>query len=154
MPRRLGIRNPKEAFDLVRKLPTYARLVWGLLRDPRVPLGPKGMLVALAGYLVMPIDIIPDFIPILGQLDDIAVALIVLDRFIAAAPKDVVDDHLARIARNQDDLRRDLREAEKVLGEGFERLRDNLQGVLAKSGKRFRSADDAARGLDKWEDRT
>lgn len=152
MPR-LSARNPKEAWELVRKLPTYARLVWGLLRDPRVPLPLKGLLVLLAGYLVTPIDVIPDFIPILGQLDDVAVALIILDRFIQSAPREVVDEHLARIARGEDDLRADLRAAEKLLGERFERLRDNLQGVLGKSGKRFSSADDAARGLDEWEGR-
>lgn len=151
MPRRISARNPKEAWDLVRKLPTYVRLVWALLRDPRVPLSLKGMLVLLAGYLVSPIDVIPDFIPVFGQLDDIAVALIVLDRFIQSAPREVVDEHLARIARNEDDLRGDMRQAERVLGEGFQRLRDNLQSVLSKSGKRFRSADEAARGLDNWE---
>lgn len=148
MPERWSVRSPKEALDLVRKLPTYVRLVWGLLRDARVPLLSKGLLVLLAGYLINPIDVIPDFIPVLGQLDDIAVVLLVLDLFIRSAPKEVVDDHLGRIARNEDDLRRDLAQAERLLGETFVRLRDNLVGILEKSGKRFRSADEAARGLD------
>ena len=151
---RLSRRNAKEALDLVRKLPTYIRLVWALLRDPRVPVTRKGLLVLLAGYLINPIDIIPDFIPVLGQLDDVAVTLLVLDVFIRSAPKEVVDEHLARISRNEDDLRRDLAQAERVLGKGYERLRDNLVGVLERSGKRFRSAEDASRGLDRLEDRT
>ena len=151
MRRGFGARNPKEMFDLVRRLPTYARLVWALLRDPRVPATRKGLLVLLAGYLVNPIDIIPDFIPVIGQLDDIAVTLLVLDMFIRSAPPEVVNEHLARIARNEDDLRRDLLEAERLLGGSYTKLRDNLQGVLSKSGRRFGSANDAARGLETWE---
>jgi uncharacterized membrane protein YkvA (DUF1232 family) len=138
--------------DLVRKLPMYIRLVWALLRDPRVPVTRKGILILLAGYLVNPIDIIPDFIPVLGQLDDIAVTLLVLDLFIRSAPKEVVDEHLARIARNEDDLRADLLQAERLLGGTYTKVRDNLQGILNKGGRRFRSANDAARGLEVWEE--
>lgn len=145
--------SPREALDLVRKLPGYARLVWALLRDPRVPLTSKGLLVLLAGYLINPIDIIPDFIPVLGQLDDVAVTLLVLDVFIRNAPPDVVAEHLARISRNEDELHEDLERTRRLLGGTFERIRDNLQRVLERSGKRFRSADEAASGLDEWEER-
>lgn len=144
-------RNPKEMVDLARKLPSYVRLVWALLRDPRVPKRHKSLLVLLAAYLVNPIDIIPDFIPVLGQLDDVAVILLVLDLFIHSAPKEVVDEHLARISRNEDDLRADLAEAERLLGGTFSKLRDNLRQILEKSGGRFRSADEAASGLERWE---
>src|ERR671936_1461634 len=140
-------------FDLVRKLPMYVRLIWALLRDPRVPATRKGILVLLAGYLVNPIDLIPDFIPVLGQLDDVAVTLLVLDVFIRSAPKEVVDEHLARISRNEDDLRRDLEQAERLLGDTYTKVRDNLQGVLKKGGGRFRSTSEAVRGLEEWEDK-
>ncbi len=143
----------REALDLVRRLPAYVRLAWALLRDPRVPLARKGLLVLLAGYLVNPIDVIPDFIPVLGQLDDVAVTLLVLDVFIRSAPPEVVDEHLARISRNEDDLRRDLARVEELLGGAYVRLRDNLPGILSQSGKRFRSPDEAAQRLDEWEDR-
>jgi uncharacterized membrane protein YkvA (DUF1232 family) len=142
-----------EAIQLVRKLPIYARLVWGLLRDERVPPSHKGKLLLLAGYLVFPLDIIPDFIPVIGQLDDVAVALLVLDHFIQNAPRDVVDEHLARIARNEDDLRADLAQAREALGGNFENIRDNLQRILDKYGKRFRSRAEAERGLEQWRDR-
>jgi uncharacterized membrane protein YkvA (DUF1232 family) len=152
VPSGAGSRNPKEVFELVRKLPLYVRLVWALLRDTRVPVARKGLLVLLAGYLVNPFDIIPDFIPILGQLDDIAVTLLVLDLFIRSAPKEVVDEHLARISRNEDDLRRDLAQAERLLGGTYVKVRDNLQGILDRGGKRFRSTDEAARGLESWKE--
>lgn len=136
-----------KAVTLVRRLPVYLRLIWGLLRDRRVPLRQKGLLLLLLGYLVSPLDVIPDFIPVLGQLDDVAVTLLVLDLFIRNAPKEVVDDHLARIARNEDDLRRDLDLAARVLGENFTHLRDNLQRVLERRGARSRSGERAVSGL-------
>lgn len=145
--------DARQAIAIVRKLPLYVRLVWGLLRDRRVPLSQKGLLLLLAGYIVAPIDVIPDFVPVLGQLDDVAVTLLVLDLFIRSAPKEVVDDHLARIARDQDDLRRDLDQAQRALGENFVHLRDNLQRILERRGKRFRSDAQAVQGLDEWDSR-
>ena len=66
-------RNWGEAFETARKMPTYARLIWGLARDPRVPVQQKAVLAGIAAYLAFPIDLIPDFIPIIGQLDDLLV---------------------------------------------------------------------------------
>ena len=131
MDRRL--RPPKdvgEALALARRAPTYARLVWALIRDPRVPLRQKLVLVGVAGYLVLPIDLIPDFIPVLGQLDDLAVVLLGLDLFIRSAPPDLVDLHLARIAQNKDELRQDLAKAEGLLGDRFKDLRATLDRIV------------------------
>ena len=127
------IRRPKdlgEALALARRAPTYARLVWALLRDGRVPLRQKLILVAVAGYLVLPIDLVPDFIPVLGQLDDLAVVLLGLDLFIRSAPPDVIDEHLTRIAQDTDQLRRDLATAERTLGDRFTDLRATLERIV------------------------
>src|SRR5437660_11301712 len=97
-----GLRPPKDVGDvleLIRRLPTYIRLVWALLRDSRIPAGQKLILAGIVGYLILPIDLIPDFVPILGQLDDIAVVLLGLDLFIRSAPQAVLDEHLRRIAQ-------------------------------------------------------
>nr|MBA2372250.1 DUF1232 domain-containing protein [Chloroflexota bacterium] len=141
------------AIDAVRKLPTYARLVWGLARDGRVPGPQKLILVGVIGYLLMPLDVIPDFIPVLGQLDDIAVVLLGLDLFIKSAPDAVVDEHLARVARGRDDLTRDMDRVQSLLGDRFTGLRDDLGRILEKQRSRFRTTDEATGALEKWQDK-
>jgi uncharacterized membrane protein YkvA (DUF1232 family) len=49
-----------------------------LLRDPRVPRRRKMLLALLVGYLVVPFDLVPDFIPVAGQLDDAIIVAVVL----------------------------------------------------------------------------
>jgi uncharacterized membrane protein YkvA (DUF1232 family) len=66
------------ARDLARFIPDCIVLVSRLLRDPRVPLRHKLLLGALAGYLAMPFDIVPDFIPVAGHLDDVLVVFFTL----------------------------------------------------------------------------
>ena len=65
-------------------------LVSRLLRDPRVPRRRKWLLVALAGYLALPFDLVPDFLPVVGQLDDALVAALVLRYVAKTTPRDVV----------------------------------------------------------------
>ena len=125
-------RDPKQALEMMRKMPSYARLIWALARDPRVPTQQKLVLGAIAGYLVFPIDIIPDFIPVIGQLDDLGVLIFGLDFFIRNAPKDVVEEHMGRIARNDDDLKRDLERAQGMLSSRASELRATLDRILSR----------------------
>lgn len=64
--------------ELVRTVPDLLRLVRGLLADRTVPLGARLALVGLLIWLLNPIDLIPEFFPVLGPLDDVIVAVIVL----------------------------------------------------------------------------
>jgi uncharacterized membrane protein YkvA (DUF1232 family) len=57
-------------------------LVTTLAREPRVPLRRKLLLVALVGYLALPFDLVPDFIPVAGQLDDAIIVALVLRSFV------------------------------------------------------------------------
>jgi uncharacterized membrane protein YkvA (DUF1232 family) len=66
------------------------RIAWRLLWDARVPLSTKIIPVIVVLYILSPIDIIPDFIPGLGQIDDVALLLIGVQAFIAMSPKDLV----------------------------------------------------------------
>ena len=104
---------------MVIKLPTYARVVWGIVRDPRTPVGLKGLLLAALAYVVLPVDLIPDAIPILGQADDLTVLLLVLDLFIQNAPPEVRAEHTARAKSGTADLDQDLAKLRNVQPEPF-----------------------------------
>ena len=65
----------------------------GLLRDPRVPRGSKFWLWFAVVWLVCPIDLVPEFIPIAGPLDDAIVAALVLNYVLGRTPREVLFEH-------------------------------------------------------------
>ncbi|MHB0868281.1 MAG: YkvA family protein [Chloroflexota bacterium] len=71
-----------------------ARLVWPLLKDPRVPLVTKMVPPSALLYTIFPMDLLPDFLPALGQLDDLALLSLSLLLFIRLCPKEVVREHM------------------------------------------------------------
>src|SRR4029079_15487782 len=79
----------------VRQLPQYVRLLGGLITDPRVALMDKLLVVGAIGYIVMPIGLIPDFIPFFGEIDDVYILVIALQRLISNAGRLVLLDHWA-----------------------------------------------------------
>ena len=79
--------------DVIRQIPSYLRLLGGLVVDRRVSVVDKALLVAAVAYIVSPLDLIPDFIPFLGEVDDIFLLMTALERLIANAGEDVVADH-------------------------------------------------------------
>ena len=137
---------------LVLKLPTYVRVVWGIVRDPRTPIGLKGMLAAALAYVVLPVDLIPDAIPILGQADDLTVLLLVLDTFIQNAPAEVRAEHTSRARNGTADLDRDLARLRGLLGDRFDRIRDDLPELLDRYG-RLRDPEELKRRLAAWRHR-
>ena len=83
----------EEAGALATFIPDCIVLVSRLLRDERVPRRRKLLLVALVGYLALPFDVIPDFIPVAGQLDDVLVVAFVLRRFLRSGGEPLVREH-------------------------------------------------------------
>lgn len=75
-----------------------ARLTWRLLKDSRVPGWAKLIPVAGLLYILSPVDILPDVLIGLGQLDDLGLALMAMRLFISSSPEDVVRRHLAEMA--------------------------------------------------------
>jgi uncharacterized membrane protein YkvA (DUF1232 family) len=83
----------EDARALAGFIPDCLVLVSRLLRDPRVPRRRKLMLAALLGYLALPFDLVPDFIPVAGQLDDVLVVGFVLRRLLRSGGDALVREH-------------------------------------------------------------
>ncbi len=82
----------RRAAEVARFLPDCAVLLRRLLRDRRVPRRARLALWLLVPYLASPIDLIPDFLPVIGQLDDAVLVALALRHVVRAAGEDVVRD--------------------------------------------------------------
>lgn len=83
----------QHAQAVARFLPDCAILFGRLARDPRVARRHKAMLVGVAAYLATPFDLIPDFIPIAGQLDDAIIVSLALRTLLRAAGDDLLREY-------------------------------------------------------------
>jgi uncharacterized membrane protein YkvA (DUF1232 family) len=79
--------------DTVRILPDLVRLLRRLARDPTLPRGVRIRLLLLLGYLLLPIDLIPDFIPVLGYADDAIIVAIALRSVTRCSGAAALDQH-------------------------------------------------------------
>jgi uncharacterized membrane protein YkvA (DUF1232 family) len=79
-----------DARALLTLIPDCIILVSRLVRDPRVGHRRKLLLLALAGYLALPFDLVPDFIPIAGQLDDAVIVALVLRQFVRSGGEELI----------------------------------------------------------------
>lgn len=101
---------PKDAFGaLIRRMPAYGRLAWRLGREPVLSRARRAAVIGGAAYLVSPIDLVPGFIPVLGQLDDIAVVLATLRLALDGLTPARRHAHLTAVGLTDDDLSTDLR---------------------------------------------
>jgi uncharacterized membrane protein YkvA (DUF1232 family) len=84
----LGRRDDANA--LATFIPDCIVLVTRLAREPRVSRRRKLLLVALVGYLALPFDLVPDFIPVAGQLDDAVIVVLVLRSFVRSGGEQLI----------------------------------------------------------------
>jgi uncharacterized membrane protein YkvA (DUF1232 family) len=121
---------------LASRAPTYGRLLVALLGDDRIPTSRKAILGIAAGYLLSPLDIIPDAIPILGALDDVAVVAIALDIFLEGVPRAILEEKVAELGIDGRELDEDLA-----------RVRRSVPKPLRAVMKRIPTALDSAAAL-------
>jgi uncharacterized membrane protein YkvA (DUF1232 family) len=93
----------------MKQLPAYLRLLGGLLMDRRVPAIDKLLVAGAMAYIAMPIDFIPDFIPFIGEVDDVFILILALQRLISNAGRPVLLAHWTGASEDLADL--NLREA-------------------------------------------
>jgi len=94
----IGARLTQVAQEVKRELAVY-RLV---LADSRTPRPAKILLGLAIGYLLMPFDLIPDFIPVIGQLDDVLIVPGLVLLALRMIPKEVVADCRAKVQNDED----------------------------------------------------
>jgi uncharacterized membrane protein YkvA (DUF1232 family) len=82
-----------QARELAAFLPNLLVLFRGLLRDPRVPRSSKAWLLFAVAWIASPIDLVPEFIPVLGPLDDAVVAALVLRHVLRRTDRNVIEEH-------------------------------------------------------------
>jgi uncharacterized membrane protein YkvA (DUF1232 family) len=86
----LAVGRRADARALATFIPDCIVLVTRLARDPRVPRRRKLILFALVAYLALPFDLVPDFIPVAGQLDDALIVALVLRHFVRAGGEPLI----------------------------------------------------------------
>ncbi|MCA9859146.1 MAG: DUF1232 domain-containing protein [Thermomicrobiales bacterium] len=125
-----------------RRLPRYGRLAANMVRDDRVPLDARSAVVVGGAYVISPIDLIPGFIPVLGQLDDLLVALLGLRFALAQTPEDVRLEHLDRAGLRPEDFGDDLRTVRDtsiyLLKAGARRTAGGLRTIARRTGHKLR----------------
>ncbi len=86
--------------EKVRNLKTEVHALYLASKDPRVPWYAKVIMALTIGYAISPIDLIPDFIPVLGQLDDLIIVPAGIALAIKMIPKNVMEEYRQK-ARNE-----------------------------------------------------
>jgi uncharacterized membrane protein YkvA (DUF1232 family) len=102
---RPGRGQHRTVLSALRQLPNFLRLLYGLLTDSRVSTTDKLLVGGAVAYFIAPIDIIPDAIPFLGEIDDLFLLILALKRIIKRADPDVVLDHWMGDPDDLSDLR-------------------------------------------------
>lgn len=94
---------------VARRLPAYTRLAWALVRDRRLRRTHRALVLGGVAYLLSPIDLIPGIIPVLGQIDDLAVTLLSLRTVLRRLPQPLADEHLVSTGLSLQVIDEDLR---------------------------------------------
>ncbi len=77
----------------IRQIPSYIRLLFGLMRDARVSRLDRLLVLGALAYMVSPLDFVPDFIPFFGQVDDVFLVMLAVQRLMDQAGRRVLLDH-------------------------------------------------------------
>lgn len=94
----------RTVMSAVRDLPNFIRLLYGLITDPRVEMLDKLLVGGAVAYVLIPEDIFPDFIPLIGEVDDVFVMVLALRQLMKSAGREVMLDHWMGDPADLDDL--------------------------------------------------
>jgi len=122
------------AKEVLIDVPRHGKLAYCLLRDERVPVAPKAVLLGALGLIVSPIDF-PAWIPVLGELDMLALGVLAVQTFIEACPEEVRREHEEALKAKQSVWDRDVRDTVGALRDGTGRLIERIRSRIARRGE-------------------
>ena len=129
---------------LAGKAPLYARLLWSLATDARVPASRKALLGLAGAYVVAPLDLIPEWVPVLGAVDDLAVVVLAIDVFLEGLPEGLVAEKLVALGIPPSELEDDLARVRRVVPRPVRVLVARVPGALDRLAERISES-----GMDK-----
>jgi uncharacterized membrane protein YkvA (DUF1232 family) len=123
-------------------VPRQGALAYCLLRDERVPLAPKGALLAALALIVSPFDL-PNWVPVLGELDMVALAVLAVKVFVEACPEELVAEHETALKAKNSLLHQDLRSGTRLAREGAGWIVDRWRARRSRSLRVVREEEPA-----------
>ena len=95
--------DEKKLAKRIAKLPFLDKisLAGSLFRDERIPVAPRIIALALVLYIASPIDLLPDFIPVIGYFDDILIVVVGAGLLLRSIPGHILEEHVGRYEERQ-----------------------------------------------------
>src|SRR5438445_2196419 len=102
--------DEKKLAKRIAKLPFLDKisLAGSLISDDRIPIAPRIIALALVLYIASPVDLIPDFIPLIGYVDDILIVIVGAGLLLRSIPPRIIEEHVARYEERQANKPADL----------------------------------------------
>src|SRR5215831_9813282 len=97
IPMEIDLKNRNHRRGVLREaatlIPNFLKLLYRLFKDPRAPLAEKALLAGTIIYVISPLDLIPDMIPFIGQVDDLYLVALVVLRLLSRTNEEVLREH-------------------------------------------------------------
>jgi uncharacterized membrane protein YkvA (DUF1232 family) len=123
------------AKEVLIEVPRHGKLAYCLLRDPRVPAAPKAAVLGALALIVSPIDF-PAWVPVLGELDMLALSVLAVKTFIEACPEDIRREHEQALEAGESVFDRDFRDTVSAAREGGGRLASRIRARVTRMARR------------------
>jgi uncharacterized membrane protein YkvA (DUF1232 family) len=120
---------------LAGRAPLYARLLWSLIVDSRTPPARKALLAGALGYIVLPFDVFPDRVPVLGQLDDLVVTALATELFLDGLDESLLAEKLEEAGIPRAAFEEDVARIRRLVPGPVRRVAKRIPGAISTIGK-------------------
>lgn len=123
---------------IASRVPIYARLVTALILDDRMPANRKALLAGAAGYLILGRDLIPDYVPVIGGVDDLVIVVLAVDLFLEGVPAELLEEKLDDLGIDRAAFDRDMAQVRRLTPGPIRRTIRRVPGLLDGAGEVIR----------------